>query len=91
LSRRSPFEPDALAGEMERREPQLVICSGLNIMGQGGMLAWVDRSVDHRRPTKVCVGGNYREYTAPLALETLPEILDEVEQLARTQGDSRVC
>lgn len=86
-----PVELDALAEEMERCVPQLVICSRPNRLNPGGMLAWVELSVDHSRPTKVCIGGHYREYTRPLALETLLEIVDEVEEFARTQGDRTGC
>jgi hypothetical protein len=86
-----PVELDALAEEIERCEPHLVICSRPNTMNPDGMVAWVELSVDHSRPTKVCIGGHYREYTRPLDLETLLEIVDNVEQFAREQGGCTCC
>ena len=56
-----------------------------------GVVAWVELSVDHSRPTKVCIGGHYQEYTRPLGLETLLEIVDEAEQFARTQDGCTCC
>jgi F420-dependent methylenetetrahydromethanopterin dehydrogenase len=86
-----PIEPEALAEEMERSKPQLVVCSRPNTMDPGGMPAWVELSLDHRRPTRVCIGGHYREYNAPLALETLLQIVDDAEQFGQTQDDCRGC
>jgi hypothetical protein len=86
-----PAELDTLAEGMERFRPQIVICSRPNTTDAGRISAWVELSLDLSRPTRVCIGGQYREYIAPLALETLLDILDQAEQVIRTQGDLRGC
>ena len=86
-----PVGLGVLAQEMERCKPQLVISSKPNTVAPGTVPAWVELSLDYSRPTKICAGGHYREHAAPLALETLLEIVDEVERLIQTQADFRRC
>jgi F420-dependent methylenetetrahydromethanopterin dehydrogenase len=80
-----------LREEIERFDPQFVICTQPNTLDPGGILAWVELSLDRNRPTKVCVGGRYSERTALLGLEELLGIIDDAEIFVRTQKDRRGC
>jgi F420-dependent methylenetetrahydromethanopterin dehydrogenase len=78
---------DALAQEVERLDPHLVVCSRPNTVEPGSRPAWVELPTDPTRPARVCVGGRYSERTNP-TLEVLVGVVDEVEeQLARTEDD----
>jgi hypothetical protein len=81
---------DALGEAVERFDPELVICSRPNTVDPGGRIAWVELSVDPTRPSKVCVGGRYTESTN-LTLEVLLSVIDEVEELVRTNNYFRGC
>ena len=81
---------DALGEAVERFDPELVICSRPNTVDPGGRIAWVELSVDPTRPSKVCVGGRYTESTN-LTLEVLLAVIDEVEELVRTNNHFRGC
>jgi hypothetical protein len=81
---------DALGEEIERSDPDLVICSRPNTVDPGGRIAWVELSVDPTRPSKICVGGRYSESTNP-TLEVLLGVIDEVEELIRTNNRFRGC
>jgi hypothetical protein len=80
-----------LREEIERFDPQFVICTQPNTFDPGGIPAWVELSLDRNRPTKVCVGGLYSERTALLELEELLGIIDDAETFVRTQKDRRGC
>jgi hypothetical protein len=69
---------EALEEEIERFEPQVVICSGRKAVDQGGRLAWIELSLDPTSPTKISVGGRRWERTNS-TLEELLEVIDEVE------------
>lgn len=86
-----PVNLDELAEEMERCKPHLIICSTPNTVDPGGMCAWVELSVDQSGPARACIGGRHREYVAPLALDTLLEIVDDVEHYVRTHGELSGC
>jgi hypothetical protein len=81
---------DALGDEIERSDPDLVICSRPNTVDPNGRIAWVELSVDPTRPTRICVGGRYSESTNP-TLEVLLAVIDEVEELIRTNNHVRRC
>jgi hypothetical protein len=81
---------DALGEEVERFDPELVICSRPNTVDPGGRIAWVEISIESTRPSKVCVGGRYSEPTNP-TLEVLVAVIDEVEKLTRTNNHFRRC
>jgi hypothetical protein len=82
---------DALGEEIERFDPQLVICSRLNAVDPGSRPAWIELPLDPTRPARVRVGGRYSESTKP-TLEVLLRVIDEVEErLARTEGDLQGC
>ncbi len=81
---------DALGEEVERFDPELVICSRPNTVDPGGMIAWVELSIDSTRVTKVCLGGRYSEVTNP-TLEVLLAVIDEVEELIRTNNHLMRC
>jgi hypothetical protein len=82
--------PDALGEEVERFDPELVICSRPNTVDPGGRIAWVELSLESTRPSKICVGGRHSEPTNP-TLETLLEVIDEVEKLTQTNSHRRRC
>jgi hypothetical protein len=82
---------DALREEIERFDPQFVICTQPNTFSPGSTQAWVELSLDRSRPTKVCVGGRYSEWTTLLGLEELLGIVDDAETFARTQNDRGGC
>jgi hypothetical protein len=81
---------DTLGEEVARFNPELVICSQPNTVDPGGRIAWVELSIDSTRPSKVCVGGRYSESTNP-TLEVLLAVIDEVEELIRTNNYSGRC
>ena len=67
-----------------------VICNRPNTVDPGGRIAWVELSIDPTQPTRVCVGGRYAEPTNP-TLEVLLAVIDEVEELVRTNDHHRRC
>ena len=81
---------DALGDEIGRSDPDLVICNRPNTVDPGGRIAWVELSIDPTQPTRVCVGGRYAEPTNP-TLEVLLAVIDEVEELIRTNNHHRRC
>ena len=77
---------DALAQEVERWVPHVVICSRANTVDPGGRPAWIVLPTDPTRPARICVGGRYSEQANP-TVEVLLGIIDEVEkQLAQAEG-----
>jgi hypothetical protein len=81
---------DALGEEVKRFDPELVICSRPNTVDPGGRIAWIELSIDSTRASRVCVGGRYSESTNP-TLEVLMAVIDEVEELIRTNNHFRRC
>ena len=79
-----------LREEVERFDPELVICSRPNTADPGGRIAWIELSIDSARPSKFCVGGRYWESTNP-TLEVLLTVIDEVEELNRTNNHLKRC
>jgi hypothetical protein len=69
---------EALEEELERFDPQLVICSGHKQVESGGKPAWIELSMDPTQPTKISIGGRYLERSNP-TVETLLEVIDELE------------
>ena len=70
---------EALEEEIERFEPQVVICSsGHKAVGFDGWLAWIQLSLDPTSSTKLWVRGHCFERT-DLTVEELVEVIDEVE------------
>ena len=76
---------DALAQEVERTDPHVVICSRPNTVDPGRRPAWVVLPTDPTRPARICVGGRYRE-RANATVEVLLGIVDEVEEQL-TEGE----
>jgi F420-dependent methylenetetrahydromethanopterin dehydrogenase len=77
---------DALAQEVERLVPHVVLCSRPNTVDPGGRPAWVVLPTDPTRPARICVGGRYSEQANP-TVEVLVGIVDEVEErLAEAEG-----
>ena len=70
---------DALAQEVKRMDPHVVICSRPNTVDPGLRPAWVVLPTDPTRPARICVGGRYSERANP-TVEVLLGIVDEVEE-----------
>ncbi len=68
---------EALQEELERFDPQMVICNGHEDVEGGGRHAWIELSLDPTAPTKISIGGRHLELTNP-TVEELLEIIDEV-------------
>ncbi len=68
---------EALEEELERFDPQVIICSGHEDVESSDRLAWIELSLDPTQPTKVRVGGRCLERTNP-TVEELLEVIDEV-------------
>ena len=77
---------DALAEQVERMDPHVVICSRPNTVDPRRRPAWVVLPTDPTRPARICVGGRYSERSNP-TVEVLLGIIDEVEQqLTEAEG-----
>ena len=68
---------DELEGELERFDPEVVICSGHKEVESSTRLAWIEFSVDPTMSTKISVGGRHFERTNP-TVEELLEVIEEV-------------
>jgi hypothetical protein len=68
---------EELEGELERFDPEIVICSGHKEVEPGTRLAWIELPVDPFMPTKISVGGRHYERTNP-TMEELLEVIEEV-------------
>jgi hypothetical protein len=68
---------EALEEELERFDPQVVICSGREEVESDGTPAWIELSLEPTQPTKIRVGERYLERTNP-TLSELAEIIDEL-------------
>ena len=75
-----------LEGELERLEPQMVICGRFRPAEPttGETLAWVELSMGPDQPTKIRVGESRWEIDNP-SLEDLLTVIDEAERLARSE------
>ncbi len=80
----------ALGEEIERFDPDLVICTRPSTAYPGGRIAWVELSIESTRPSRICVAGRYSESTNP-TLEMLLAVMDEVEEFIRTDDHHRKC
>jgi hypothetical protein len=69
---------EALEEELERFDPQVVICSGHKEVEPANRPAWIELSLDPTQPTKIRVGGRYLERVNP-TVEALLEVIDEFE------------
>jgi hypothetical protein len=79
-----------LEEQIERFDPQLVICSRPNTLASRRCAGWVELALDPTRPTKICVAGRYSKRTNP-AIDVLIAVIDEVEQLLLTNNDFEGC
>ena len=69
---------EALEEELERFDPQVVICSGHEEVESEGIFAWIELSLELTQPTKISVGERYLERTNP-TLKELVEIIHQFE------------
>jgi hypothetical protein len=67
---------ESLEEELERFASQMVICSGHEEAGSGGILAWIELPLDPTKPTKIRIGERHMERTNP----TLRELLELIEE-----------
>ncbi len=63
--------------ELERFDPQVVICGGHEGVEPDGRAAWIELSLDPTRPTMISVGSCSLELTNP-GVEELLEVIDEL-------------
>jgi hypothetical protein len=68
---------EELEWELERFDPQVVICSRHKEVEPGIRLIWIELSVDPTMPTKISVGGRHFERANP-TIEVLLEVIEEV-------------
>jgi hypothetical protein len=68
---------EALEEELERFDPQVVICNGHKEVESGIGLAWIELSLDPAVPTKISFGSCSLERTNP-GLKELLEVIDEL-------------
>lgn len=78
--------PGELEKEIERFDPQVVICSQPNTVGPGDRLAWIELPIDPMQPAKAWIAGRCSE-SAHLSLEELVTVIDEVGDLSRKNAD----
>ncbi len=77
---------EALEEELERFDPQVVICGAHEDVEPDGRPAWIELSLDPTQPTKISVGGRYLERTSP-SVEELLDVIDAV----RVTHQTRLC
>ena len=69
---------EALEEELERFDPQVVICGGHHEgVEPDGRAAWIELSLDPTRPTRISFGSCSLELTNP-RVEELLEVIDEL-------------
>jgi hypothetical protein len=69
---------ERLEEELERFDPQVVICSDQKDPESYGSRIWIELSLDPTQPTKISAGGRNLERTNP-SLGELLEIIGEFE------------
>ena len=79
-----------LEEQIERFDPQLVVCSRPNSLASCRCAAWVELPLDPTRSTKICVAGRYSKRSNP-AIDVLIAVIDEVEQLLQMDDDFEGC
>jgi hypothetical protein len=68
---------EELEEELERFDPQMVICSVHKEVESGTRLVWIELPVDPTMPTKITVDRHHFERTNP-TVEELLEVIEEV-------------
>jgi hypothetical protein len=81
---------ESLGKRIEHFDPHLVVCSRPNTLDSRRRAAWIEVPLDPTRPTKICVRGRYSKRGNP-ALDVLPAVIDEVEELIETTSDLTGC
>ena len=82
-------EPSALASEVARLAPGLVVCGQPNTVAPNGRPAWVEyRPYDDW--AEVCLDGR-RSMLKEIRLDDLLSIVDETAKLIQTKGDAGGC
>jgi hypothetical protein len=66
-----------LEEELERFDPQVVVCSGHKDVESDGKPAWIELSLTLTQPTKISVGSRSLELTNPGVKELL-EVIDKL-------------
>jgi hypothetical protein len=73
---------EALEEELERFDPQVVICSGHNEVETDDSRIWIELPLDPTQPTKISVDGRHLELTNP----TVEELLEVIEGSGNAQA-----
>jgi hypothetical protein len=81
---------EELEEQVERFDPQLVVCSRPNTLASRRCAAWVELPLDPTRPTKICVAGRCSKRINP-PIAVLLAVIDEVEQLLQANNDLEGC
>jgi hypothetical protein len=76
--------PTEIGAELERFDPQVVVCGVPGLPDPGHTPAWVELHAGVGRPARVRVGGGRREHVG-LRLEGLLGVVDEAEALVRAR------
>ncbi len=80
-------EPDELEEVLERLEPDLVLCehaASAMAVSRSDPSSWIEYRPFEETPTKISVGGRYRELEE-FELTDLLSVVDEVQQLSRAR------
>jgi hypothetical protein len=77
--------PDVLEEELERFQPQVVICGRPETADPNDIPAWIELPLDPLRPGRIRVGDRRWESTNP-TLDVLLGVVDEVEELIQTNN-----
>ena len=81
----STAAPADLGAELERFDPQVVVCGVPGSPDPGDRPAWVELPAGVGRPARVRVGDGRREAVG-LSLEGLLVVVDEAEELVRAKA-----
>jgi hypothetical protein len=76
---------DTLQEEVERLEPQLVVCSRPEPVYSQGEYVWVELPVDPTQPMKISHCGRTSK-SSDLTLEGLLAVIDDVGETTRPEG-----
>lgn len=79
-------EAGTLGEEVGRLLPELVISSRAKSLSLACKPAWIELSLEHGRPSRICVGGGCSE-SQDLTLGELLSVVDEAQRLSGTERD----
>ena len=80
---------EALEEELERFDPQVIICSGHKVIKSGVSRVWIELTLDTILPARGSVGPGCSFEMANPTVEELLEVIDELAQLIDISSLSR--